>query len=124
MTYTSSSKGGISSGNGKSSLLGRFFKFFFGFRFVTVLGVLIGCIVYNVHSETNPLDVILTTPDLYIIGFLIVFALNFICWIFLDKATFYNIRSRIFDLIFDFVFLILSGLSTVGALFLINTFIL
>lgn len=102
----------------------RVFKFVFGFHFVTILGVLIGYIIYNIHSETNPLNVILTTPDIYIIGFLIVFALNFIYWIFSDKATFYNIKNRIFGLFVDFVFFILSGLGTVGTLFLADTFIL
>ncbi len=123
-TTNDSTKNSMSSANASNSLVGRFFRFFFEFRFITILGVIIGSIVYNVHSETNPLNVILTTPDLYIIGFLIVFALNFICWIFIDKATFYNIKTRLLDLVFDFVFLILSGLSTVGTLFLINTFFL
>lgn len=108
----------------KNSLFERFVKFFFGYHFITILGVIIGCIVYNVHSETNPLNVILTTPDLYIIGFLIVFALNFIYWIFSDKATFYNIKMRLIDLFSDFVFLVLSALSTVGTLFLLTAFIL
>ena len=112
------------SAEGSNSLFSRFLKFFFGYHFITVLGVIIGCIVYNVHSETNPLNVILTTPDLYIIGFLIVFALNFIYWIFSDKATFYNIKIRLIDLFSDFIFLVLSALSTVGTLFLITTFIL
>ena len=108
----------------KNSLFERFVKFFFGYHFITILGVIIGCIVYNIHSETNPLNVILTTPDLYIIGFLIVFALNFIYWIFSDKATFYNIKMRLIDLFSDFVFLVLSALSTVGTLFLLTAFIL
>ena len=112
------------SAESKSSLFGRFLKFFFDYHFITVLGVIIGCIVYNVHSETNPLDIILTTPDLYIIGFLIVFALNFIYWIFADKTSFYNIKMRLIDLFSDFVFLVLSALSTVGTLFLITTFVL
>lgn len=102
----------------------NFFKLIFEFHFITVLGVIIGCIIYNIHSETNPLNNILTTPDIYIIGFLIVFALNFIYWIFSDKASFYNIKNRLINMFLDFIFLVLSALSTIGSLFLLSTFIL
>lgn len=99
-------------------------KFLFGFRFVSLIGVFIGSIIYNIQSETNPLDVILTSLNLYLIGLLIVFVVHFILWIFSDKATFYNIKGRVFGFVIDYVFLLLSILSTVGALFLINAFLL
>lgn len=99
-------------------------KFLFGFRFVSLIGLLIGSLIYCIQSETNPLDVILTSVNLYFIGLLIVFAIHFILWIFSDKATFYNIKSRIVAFACDYVFLLLSILSAVGTLFILNAFVL
>lgn len=108
----------------QNTFLSGVLKFLFGFRFVSLIGVFIGSIIYNIQSETNPLDVILTSLNLYLIGLLIVFVVHFILWIFSDKATFYNIKGRIFGFVFDYVFLLLSILCTVGSLFLINAFLL
>lgn len=98
-------------------------KFFFGYRFVTLVGIIIGSIIYNIHSETNPLDLILTSVNLYVICLLIVLAEHFILWIFADKATFYNIIGRILSFISDYIFLVLAILCTVGSLFLLNAFV-
>lgn len=107
-----------------SSFIVRGLKFFFGFHAITILGFFIGCIIFNIQSETNPLTGIISSGKLYFIGFMIVFVLHFLYWIFADKATFFNIKNRIFSLLWDYVFLILTTLSTVGTLFLLNTYIL
>ncbi|MBR4931568.1 MAG: hypothetical protein IKZ02_00925 [Alphaproteobacteria bacterium] len=100
------------------------FKSIFRFRFITIIGFFIGCIIYDIHSEINPLSNILKTVDLYIIGCFMVFVLHFVLWIFTDKATFYNIKGRVLNFLGDVFFLFASTLGTVGSLFLLNTFIL
>ena len=107
-----------------SGFIDRSFKFFFGFHVITILGFFIGCIIFNIQSETNPLTGIVSSVKLYIIGFSMVFVLHFLYWIFGDKATFFNIKNRLFLLFWDYIFLILSTLSTVGTLFLLNTYVL
>ena len=107
-----------------SGFIARSFKFFFGFHVITILGFFIGCIIFNIQSETNPLTGIVSSGKLYFIGFSMVFVLHFLYWIFADKATFFNIKNRLFLLFWDYIFLILSTLSTVGTLFLLNTYVL
>lgn len=107
-----------------SGFIVRSFKFFFGFHVITMLGVFIGCVIFNIQSETNPLMGIVSSGKLYMIGFSTVFVLHFLYWIFADKATFFNIKNRLFLLFWDYIFLIISTLSTVGTLFLLNTYIL
>lgn len=107
-----------------SGIIARSFKFFFGFHVITILGFFIGCIIFNIQSETNPLTGIVSSGKLYFVGFLMVFVLHFLYWIFADKATFFNIKNRIFLCVWDYIFLILTTLSTVGTLFLLNTYIL
>ncbi len=102
----------------------HFLKYFFGFHFVSILGVLVGFILYNIQSVTNPLSSFLQAETLYIVGFFSVAALHFILWIFVDKATTYNLKGRILSFIGDYFFLIAAILSTVGSLFLLHTFIL
>lgn len=101
-----------------------FLKYFFGFHFISIIGVVIGLFFYNVQSEINPLSSFLTAGNLYLIGFLVVAALHFILWIFSDKATTYNLKGRLLNLVGDYFFLIASVLGTVGTLFVLETFVL
>ncbi len=101
-----------------------FLKYFFGFHFVSMIGVIVGFLLYNAHSEKNPLSTFLTTPDLYFIGFLLVAALHFCLWIFTDKASSFNIKGRLLNFIGDYFFLVLSTLCTIGSLFLLTTFLI
>lgn len=99
-----------------------FIKHLFTFHLVTVIGIIVGLILFNIHSEANPLSSFLLSSSIYFIGFLIVFSLHFIYWIFIDKATFYNIKSRFLDMLIDYIYLIVSTLATIGTLFIIDTF--
>lgn len=96
--------------------------YLFSFHFVTLLGVVIGTILFDIHSEANPLSSFLLSSHVYFVGFLIVFPLHFLYWIFIDKGTFYNIKSRILNMITDYMLLVLSTLCTIGTLFMIDTF--
>ncbi len=99
-----------------------FFKYIFSFHFVTVIGIASGIFLFNTHSEQSPLSTTLSTFPIYLIGFIIVFSLHFLYWIFVDKGTFYNIKTRIADMMSDYVLLIISALSTTGTLFILTTF--
>lgn len=98
-------------------------KHLFAFHVVTVIGIIVGAILFNIHSEANPLSSFLLSSSLYFIGLLIVFSLHFIYWIFVDKGTFYNIKSRLLDMITDYIYLIIATMATVGTLFMIDTFL-
>ncbi len=102
----------------------NFLKYFFGFHFISILGVLVGMFLYSAQSETNPLSSFLTAPNLYVICFFTVLVIHFILWIFVDKSTTFNIKNRLLSIIGDYFFLVFSILGTIGTLFLLNTFIL
>lgn len=102
----------------------NFLKSFFKFNFATVLGVIIGLWLYSMHSERKPLSSFLTEPYLYLILFIIVFGFHLIIWLLMDKATLSNIGKLIKNIISQTIILTLVTLSSVGFLFLINTFVL
>ncbi len=102
----------------------NFLKYFFGFHFISILGVLVGMFLYYAQSETNPLSSFLTSPNLYVICIFTVFVIHFILWIFIDKSTIFNLKHRILNMIGDYFFLVFTTLGTVGSLFLLNTFVL
>ncbi len=102
----------------------NFLKYFFGFHFISTIGVLVGSFLYSVQSETNPISSFLTAPNLYVICVVTVIVIHFILWIFVDKSTSFNLKNRLLNMIGDYFFLVISILGTVGSLFLLNTFIL
>lgn len=102
----------------------NFIKAFFSFNFPTLAGLVVGFWLYSLHSERQPLSTFLTESYLYIILFLLVLAFRLIIWLLLDKASLRNIKKLALNIIQDTIILTLVTLSTVGFLFLFNTFVL
>lgn len=98
-------------------------KYIFGFHFISILGVIVGIILYDIQSESNPLSSFLTAPSLYLIALLVTGVIHFILWISVDKATSYNMKGRVLGFITDYFILIACILSTAGSLFMMNTFL-
>ncbi len=104
--------------------ISSFFKAFVSFRFSVVLGLAMGLWLYMTQSESQPLSSFLTSNQVYLIALLIVLSFRLIIWVAIEKASFYSVTSTIRNTVIDYITCILSMLSLVGCLFLLQTFIL
>lgn len=101
-----------------------FFKAFVSFRFSIVLGLAMGLWLYMTQSENQPLSSFLTSKQIYLIALLIVLSFRLIIWVLIEKASFYSVTSTMRNTVIDYIACIISMLSIVGCLFLLQTFIL
>lgn len=104
--------------------ISAFFKSFLSFRFSILVGIIMGIWIYSSQSELQPLSSFLTNYPIYLIAFFIVFGFRLILWVVIEKGALYSIKSMLGNIIVDSLSCILILLSTVGALFLINAFLL
>lgn len=101
-----------------------FFKAFVSFRFSIVLGLAMGLWLYMTQSESQPLSSFLTSKQIYLIALLIVLSFRLIIWVVIEKASFYSVTSTMRNTVIDYITCIISMLSIIGCLFLLQTFIL
>ncbi len=94
------------------------------FRFPTIVGVVAGAWLYMIHSERQQLSGFLTESNLYLILFILAFGFRLILWLLLDKASLKTVVRTLGLTALDFVVLTAVCLSTVGFLFLMNTFVI
>lgn len=104
--------------------INSFFKAFVSFRFSIVLGLAMGLWLYMTQSESQPLSSFLTSKQIYLIALLIVLSFRLIIWVVIEKASFYSVTSTMRNTVIDYITCIISMLSIVGCLFLLQTFIL
>ncbi|MDR2902171.1 MAG: hypothetical protein LBU87_03595 [Lactobacillales bacterium] len=98
----------------------NFIKSFFTFHYTTICGLIIGCWLYLMHSENQPISTFLTETHLYLILLLVTLGFRLITWLLLDKANLSGLGKFFLYGIRDFIVLNAVTLSTIGALFLLN----
>lgn len=103
-------------------MIGNLFKSLFSFNMATIIGALVGLIIYVSYTGAMPLPPILFSQKLYLICFIFVLLFHFFLWIFLDKASFFNFKNRMSDLVVDYVCLMLMLTCSCATAFLLNTF--
>ncbi len=106
-----------------SKRIRSFFKPFFSFRLITLAGMGVGLWLFSVQTEQIPLSALLTETRVYFIPFLIVLGFHILLWIFIEKASLYNIGNYFWGIIRDTVVINCVVLSTVATCFLLTTFV-
>ena len=104
----------------KSSL----FSPFFGFHFITIFGILIALFVYMKSTENQPVSSFLFSKNLYILSSLIAVAVRLLLWILIEKGSFFEIGRVMGRVILDVVIINTVILSTLGSIFIAETFFL
>ena len=97
---------------------------FFSFHFVTVFGILIAFFVYMLSNNNRPLASFIFSRNLYILSSLIAIATRLLLWVLVDKGTFFEIKRVIGRIIQDVIIINVVILSTLGSIFIIETFFL
>ena len=100
------------------------FRDFFGFRFITLCGLLISFIVWSKTSEKQPLSSFLFSPTLYIIAIIVAVTFHILIWLIIYKGSSYEFGYQIKNTIKDCVIITAVILSSLGCLFLLNSFLL
>ncbi len=103
-------------------MLTNFFKHLFSFNIASFAGIIVGWMLFMTYTGSMPLPPLLFSRELYVMGLLGVSIFHFFLWVLLDKASFYNIKNRMKDLVVDYMVLMAVTTCFCSMLFLINTF--
>lgn len=95
---------------------------FLSFRFIPLAGIALGLWLFSMQSEMNPLSSLLTEKRVYLISFMIVVSVNLFLWVFVEKASLYDLSAYFLRVFRDTIVINWVMLSTAAASFLINTF--
>lgn len=97
-------------------------KKLFSFNLPAIIGLILGVLLFNQQSESNPLSQILMSPFLYLSALLIAVILQFIYWTLIDTGTVENLKPHIINAVIDYIIIVLVIMSIIGTLFIIDTF--
>lgn len=103
-------------------MITNLFKSLFSFNLATLIGGLVGLIMYANYTGSMPLPPLLFSQKLYLVCFIFVLMFHFFLWIFLDKASFFNFKNRIRELLIDYICLMFMLTCSCATAFLFNTF--
>ncbi|MBQ8251475.1 MAG: hypothetical protein IJY92_06160 [Alphaproteobacteria bacterium] len=103
-------------------MLTYFFKHLFSFNIASFSGIVAGWALFMTYTGSMPLPPLLFSRELYFMGLLGASIFHFFLWVLLDKASFYNIKNRMKDLLLDYLVLMAVTTCFCSMLFLINTF--
>ncbi|MDY6407867.1 MAG: hypothetical protein SPL08_04115 [Pseudomonadota bacterium] len=101
----------------------EFSKPFLTFRFIILVGIIMGLWIFSIQTEQVPLSVLLTEMRVYLIAFLIVLGFHVLLWILVQKASFYDIGGYLWRIVRDTIIINAALLSTVATCFLIKTYL-
>ena len=101
----------------------EFAKPFLTFRFIILVGIIMGLWLFSIQNEQVSLSMLLTESRIYLISFLIVLGFHALLWILIQKASFYDIGGYIWRIIRDTVIINAVILSTVAVCFLIHIYL-
>lgn len=99
-----------------------FFKQLFSFNIASFSGIIAGWALFMTYTGSMPLPPLLFSHELYFMGLLGASIFHFFLWVLFDKASFYNIKNRMKDLLLDYLVLMAVTTCFCSMLFLINTF--
>lgn len=103
-------------------MLTHFFKSLFSFNIASIAGIITGWILFVTYTGSMPLPPLLFSRELYFMCLLGTSIFHFFLWVIFDKASFYNIKNRLKDLLLDYMVLMTVTTCFCALVFLINTF--
>lgn len=103
-------------------MISHLFKNLFSFNIASFTGIIVGWVLFTTYTGSMPLPPLLFSQELYFMGFLGVCLFHFFLWVLLDKASFYNIKNRLKDLLTDYIVLMVVTICFCAMSFLIATF--
>ncbi len=103
-------------------MLNEFLKKMFSFNIVSLAGIFAGFVVFLTYTGSLPLPPVLFSSEMFFMSFLGIMLFHFFLWILLDKASFYNMKNRLGDLLIDYVVFLVTIICATSTIFLINTF--
>lgn len=103
-------------------MISQLFKNLFSFNIASFAGIIVGWVLFNTYTGAMPLPPLLFSHELYFMGMLGVCIFHFFLWVLLDKASFYNIKNRLKDLLIDYIVLMIVTTCFCAMSFLIATF--
>lgn len=106
------------------AILSALSRTFLSFRFISVAGIALGLWLFSLQSEMTPLSSLLTEGRVYLVSFIIVVSVNLLLWVFVEKASLYDIGGYFFRVFRDTIVINAVMWSTAAAAFLLDTFFL
>lgn len=98
---------------------GRSFKNFLSFHYVDLVGILVGIGLLMWNADTSNVFYILSSPQFYIILFLVLFLVRSWIWLLVYRGEMPYLKHAVINVITDYFHILILAICTIGSYLLL-----